>query len=153
MENLETYYNLVEECIGKLGVDAASCRGEKPGQWSLKKGSVNVWIDVFHLEKEGRAYFQVMSPVMKVPTQNKGGLFEELLTINDRLFGVAFTLYKETVWLKVIREVQGMDVNEAFAMITRIGNYADQYDDELKAKYPSSAPPGGDFGPGSPPQM
>ena len=151
MENLETYFNIVEACITKLGVDPAVCRGEKAGQWNLKKGSVNVWIDVFHIEKEGRAYFQVMSQIMKVPPTNKEALFEELLTINDRLFGVAFTVYKGIVWLKVIREVQGMDTDEAFAMITRIGNYADQYDDELKAKYPSPAPPDSNIGPSSPP--
>ena len=151
MEDLQKYFNIVEGCITKLGVEPSSCRGEKPGQWSLKKGSVNVWIDVFHLEKEKRAYFQVMSQVMNVPPTNKEALFEELLSINDRLFGVAFTIYKNIVWLKVIREVQGLDEDEAFAMITRIGNYADQYDDELIAKYPSSAPPDSNIGPGSPP--
>lgn len=152
MENLEMYYNLVEGCIGRLGVDPTICRGEKPGQWSLKKGSVNVWIDVFHIEKEKRAYFQVMSQVMNIPPTNKEALYEELLTLNDRLFGVAFTIYKNIVWLKVIRETQGLDADEAFAMITRIGNYADDYDDKLKAKYPSPDLPDSNINPGSPPQ-
>ena len=83
---------------------------------------------------------------MKIPTdmKRKNLLFEELLIINDKLFGVAFTIYQGWVYLKVIREVDGMDQNEAMAMLHRIGNYADQYDDELIAKYgdaPVDPPP------------
>ena len=135
MANLDPKYKLVETAIARLGVDPAKCRGQKPGQWSLIRGSVKVWLDLWHIEKENRAYFQVMSPVVKIPTEQKEQFYEELLKINDKLFGVAFSLYKENAWIKVIREVDGMDENEAFAMITRVGNYADKYDDELKNKY------------------
>lgn len=139
-EDLSKYYGMVEECISRLGVDPAICRHETTaGKWSLVKGSAKVWIDVWHIENEGRAYFQVMSPVMQIPVDNRGALFQELLQINDKLFGVAFTIFNDWVWLKVIREVKGMDGDEAFAMLTRIGNYADQYDDLLINKYSPTA--------------
>lgn len=135
MIDLQKYYDMVELCITNLGVNPETCRGKNAGQWSLIKGSARVSIDVWYIEKEKRAYFQVMSPVSKVPEGRKEEFFQELLQINDKLFGVAFSLYKETAWLKVIREVDAMDYSEAFAMITRIGNYSDTYDDQLKAKY------------------
>lgn len=133
---IEKYYQMVETCITNLGIDPSVCRGEKAGQWSLMKGSAKVWIDVWHIERENRPYFQVMSPVMALPpnTSNEE-LYKELLEINDKLFGVAFSLYNGWIWLKVIRECDGMDENEAAAMINRIGIYADQYDDHLVAKY------------------
>jgi len=144
MENtpdLTPYYQLVENVITKLGVDPSICRSKdgngeiKAGQWNMLRGSAKVWIDLWYIEKEKRAYYQVMSPVMQIPENNKAALFQELLEINDKLYGVAFTIYNNWVWLKVIREVDGMDENEAFAMLTRIGNYADQYDDHLIGKY------------------
>ena len=148
MVDLTPQFDLVEACIKDLGVDPAICRGEKPGQWSLVKGSAKVWIDCWYIEREARAYFQVMSPVMKIPTDalKRSALYEELLTINDKLFAVAFTIYNNWVWLKVIRETDGMDQKEAFALLTRIGNYADQYDDDLIAKFGDPVNPGGSSG-------
>ncbi|MCB9230442.1 MAG: YbjN domain-containing protein [Bacteroidia bacterium] len=144
MENdLQSQYDIVEACIAKLGVDVASTRGQKPGQWSLVKGSAKVWIDLWYIEREKRAYYQVMSPVMKLPEPaNRLPFFQELLELNDKLFGVSFSIYNDWTWLKVIREVDGMDENEAFAMLTRVGNYADQYDDYLIGKYQGDAEAG-----------
>ncbi|MCB0839049.1 MAG: YbjN domain-containing protein [Bacteroidetes bacterium] len=140
--DLTQYYELVESCIRELGVDPVTCRNE-PGKWTLKKGSATVWIDLWHIERENRPYYQVMSPVMRIPKdiKLKNLLFEELLAINDKLFGVAFTIYQGWVYLKVIREVDGMDQNEAMAMLHRVGNYADQYDDDLISKYGDDTPP------------
>lgn len=134
------YYQLVERAIAKLGVEVEPARGQKPGQWNLSKGSVNVWIDIWQIEQEeNRAYFQVMSPVMDLPETNREALFRELLTINDQLFGVAFTLFEEKIWLKVIRECEGLNHEEALSMILRIGNYSDEYDDYLINKYGKTA--------------
>lgn len=135
--DLTPYYTIVNNCISRLGVDPNSLKDDKPGAWTLVKGSAKVWIDVWYIEKENRPYIQIMSPVMKIPKDQvkKSSLFEELLTINDKLFGCAFTVFNEFVWLKSIRECEGLDDSEAFAMLTRIGNYADDYDDYLVEKY------------------
>ena len=135
MENLNHFYTLVEKCINQLGVDALKCRGKNPGSWTLRKGSVQVWVDVWYIEREKRSYFQVMSPVMKVPVEGREEFFLELLHINDRLFGVGFTVYKDTVWLKHIRETENLQESEIMNTLHRVGNYADQYDDVLKQKY------------------
>jgi hypothetical protein len=135
--DLQPYYEVVESCIGGLGVDPVECRGDKPGQWTLRKGSATVWVDLWHIEQEERAYYQVMSPIFPVPqdAEMRNNIFAELLSINDRLYGVAFTTYKEWIYIKVIREADGMDDTEAQAMLLRVGNYADQYRQELADKY------------------
>jgi hypothetical protein len=135
MENLQYYYDMVETCIRDLGVDPAICRGEQPGQWSLKKGSASVWIDVWHIESEGRGYFQVLAPVMQVPGTNVEAFYQELLELNYTLYGVAFVKFKDWVYVKLIREVDGLEQKEAAATINRVGWYADEYDDKLKVKY------------------
>lgn len=151
-EELVPVFNMIETIIRDLGIDPTTTRGEKPGQWSLVKGSAKVWIDVWHIERENRAYFQVMSPVMRLPAQEmRLPFFQELLEINDKLFGVAFTMYNGWIWLKHIRETDGLDKSEAEAMIHRVGNYGDQYDDHLKQKYPEAAQQAGAPGaPGAP---
>lgn len=135
MSDLSQYYQMIENCIQSLGVNPATTRGQQPGSWRLVKGSASVYIDCWHIEREGRAYFQVMSPIMKIPESRKESFYFDLLSFNDKLFSCAFTLYKDWAWLKVIRECDGLDPNEAMALITRIGNYADQYDDMLKQHY------------------
>lgn len=129
------YYDVVEEAIATLGIDPKICRGQEQGQWNLKKGSAPVWIDVIYSEKDKRAYFQVMAPITKVPATNKEKFFEELLEINYVLYSVSFTKYDEGIYMKVIREADGLDVSEAIAAIERIGYYGDFYDDFLQNKY------------------
>jgi len=142
MSNNAQYFAVVEECIQKLGIDPKTTKGQKEGQWNLTKGSVKVYIDIIYIEKEKRSYFQVMAPVMQMPRSNRDNLTLELLTINHQLYGAAFTVYNEHVCIKSIRECDGLDSSEAFATITRVGNYADYYDDILKQKYPHKRPIG-----------
>lgn len=126
---------MIDNIIRSFGVDPAACKSETPGQWNLKKGSAPVWIDVWQVQNEERGYFQVMAPVCQVPVNNQHLFTKELLEINHTLYGVAFTIFKDWAYIKMIREVDGMDQREAEAMINRVGNYADDYDDKLKAKY------------------
>ena len=142
MQALEAYFRIIEKSILKIGIDPEKCRGEQKGRWSIQKGSINIMIDVWMLEKEQRAYFQVVAPIMEIPKGSNGALTEELLEINHALFGAAFSIFQEIIYLKTTREIEGLDVSEAYQTILRVGNYADYYDDILKAKYPPHSPVG-----------
>ena len=135
--DLTAFYDIIEKSITELGVNPVDCRGENPGQWNLKKGDTTVWVDLWYIEKEDRSYFQTMAPIFAVPSdpETKNKVLEELLTINDSLFGVAFSIFNDFIYLKVVREASGMDNNEAIAMILRIGNYAELHRKELSEKY------------------
>lgn len=134
--NLKYYYGIVENCIRRLGIDPASCRSEDTaGHWDLKRGEILVWIDVWHIERENRAYIQVVAPIMEIPIYRTPEFYEDLLRINDQIFGVAFTLYNNWTCLKVIREVEELAEEEAFKMITRVGNYGIEYLKKLRKKY------------------
>lgn len=136
MDNLNIFYSIVENALAKIGLAPRVARQKNAGQWTITKGKIPVWIDVFYSHQEKRAYFQVTSPVMKMPTTNRSAIAQELLQLNNQLFGVAFCTKKGQIFIKTIREADGLDSNEALSMILRVGNYADQYDDVLKQKYP-----------------
>jgi hypothetical protein len=137
MLDLSNYYRIVESAIEALGVKPAEARTQKSGQWDLRKGSASVWINIFlSHERDDYGYLQVMSPVMKVPRgDNRAALFEELLQLNHQLYGAAFSIQNDWLYLRTIRELEGLSMKEALAMLTRIGVYADEYDDRFKKKY------------------
>ncbi len=135
MENLQVYYNMIDQIIREKGVDPEKCRGEKPGQWNMKRGSANVWIDVWKLEDTDYGYLQVMAPVVQIPTTNVEAFYTEILEINHKLYGVGMTKFKDWIYLKGIRELEDLSSSEANAMLNRVGVYADDYDDLLYNKY------------------
>ena len=107
---LAQYYELVEKSIEGLKVDPKACRGEKPGQWNLKKGRASVWIDIWEYENTpGKAYFQVMSPILEIPPDRATELYRELLELNFTLYNMAFVVEKTWVYIKSIREVNSLD--------------------------------------------
>ena len=133
--NLEPYYQMVENVIRKLGVDPSICRSQNPGQWDLKKGSASVWIDVFKRDQDHYGYFQCVAPVVQIPSDNTQGFYEEILEKNHTLYGTAMTKHKDWIYMKSIRELDGLDEEEILATINRVGNYADDLDDYFKNKY------------------
>lgn len=137
---IQFYYNLFEEALADFQIDPAAARGQQPGQWNLKLGSASVWADIFQSkDAQGNLtnydYFQVMAPVCDVPVNNQHLFTKELLEINHGLYGVAFTIFQEKAYIKSIRELQGLDKEEIKSTLNRVGIYADDFDDKLKAKY------------------
>jgi len=45
------------------------------------------------------------------------------------------TKYRDGIYVKAIREVNGLDDSEIVSTLNRIGNYADDYDDYFNNKY------------------
>lgn len=142
MTDLNYYYRIIEEAIAKIGIDPAKTRTQNAGKWALTKGEIPVWVDITFVQNENRIYFSAAAPVVKINPVHSSALALDLLEINRSLYGVAFCKNKDQVFLKALREAEGLDNQEAFVMITRIGNYASQYKDKLSAKYPERTPMG-----------
>ncbi|GEM_PF-1496807 len=138
--NLQPYYQVVEQVIAELGAPLEQCRARDnngnviPGQWNLMKGSANVYVDVYATE-DGYAYFCIASPVMKITTPKLKELYEKLLILNHQMYAASFSINQDWVWLRILRECEGMDPHECRASFDRVGWYADKYDDELKAEF------------------
>ena len=143
MSAIQSYYEMMENVIRNLGVDPAACReAETAGQWNMKRGSVNVWIDIFPAKNDtGLAgYLQIMSPICEVPTNNTEAFYAEVLETSHDMYAVGFTKYDNWIYVKTIRELDGIDESEMSSMLNRVGYYGDLYDDHFKNKYfPSQA--------------
>ncbi len=144
LTDLNHYYRIAEDCIAQLGIDPATVRNEQMlGQWLLKKGSAQIIVDIWQPKDQDIAYFQAASPVMEVPAgANMSTLGEHLLTMNHSLFGPMFSIFNNIVWLKYMRNLQGLDPSEALSIISLVGNYADALDDELIEKFERQKPVG-----------
>jgi predicted nucleic acid-binding Zn finger protein len=51
------------------------------------------------------------------------------------------TVFENWVYIKTVRELDNFSEAEAMAMLNRIGNYADDYDDILLKKYHAGTAP------------
>lgn len=137
---IQYYIDLVEGVMIDYRIDPPTARSETPGQWNLKLGSASVWVDVFQSkDAQGNliqaGYFQVLAPICEVPVNNQHIFTKDLLEINHTLYGVGFTIFKDWAYIKSIRELQGLDKSEIMSTFDRVGIYADDWDDKLKAKY------------------
>jgi hypothetical protein len=140
MQPIQHYYDMIEKAINEFGVDPKLCRGQNIGQWSMKLGSASVWIDVFQSkDAQGNyldsGYLQIMAPIMSEPADRQLEFYKELLEINHKLYGVGFTKFENGIYIKAIRELEGLDHSEVISTFKRVGYYSDDYDDMLKTKY------------------
>ncbi|WMX15116.1 MULTISPECIES: YbjN domain-containing protein [unclassified Aureispira] len=142
MLNLKKYYGIVEQAIEKIGLDPTRFRGEQEGEWTLHRGEYTIWIDVWNDPIEKVAYLQVVAPVMEIPDESQTVLFRELLQINLQLCGIAFSVHGEKVVLKGTRVAEGLDVEEAHAMIMLISKYVSNFSPILLKRYFNNGQPG-----------
>lgn len=132
--DLQPYFDKLESCLEDLGVDPADARGEEAGQWGLTQGSAQIMIDIFE-HTNGEGYFQCIAPVCEIPANNKVEFLEEILETGHQIFGVAFTKFENWIYIKMLRELEGLDKSEITATVNRVANYADEYDDYFRNKY------------------
>jgi len=131
--NLRSCVKMVESVISSFGVDPDENRLKTPnGQpaWGLKRGSAAIYVFLQPGEKEN--YIQVISPVVKLPTERVQAFLRHLLELNSgTLVGSAFGVRGDDVVLNADRSTVDLEISEVQDMIRRVGSYADRYDDEF----------------------
>jgi hypothetical protein len=140
--DFETAKKLVEETIGKLGLDPGTCRtrnaGDTQAAWTLKRGSACVLVTVTHHQDEGTAYLRVASPVVTLPaeTERHGALLRHLLELNAAgLANAAFGLVGDRVVAVSERPVEGLSAGEVEQMVRHLAAVADTFDDRLAREF------------------
>ncbi len=123
---LKQYYDLVEQAITNFGLDPVKARGEEKGSWLLQKDNNPIWIDVFQNPQEPWGYFQCLSPAFELPQDNelRCGIYQALLEKAHTIFGVAITKYKDWIYVRLIRELTNITVEEIMNIIARVGTFA-----------------------------
>lgn len=130
---------LVEETIGKLGLDPASTRVKgTDGAWTLQRGSASVLVTVARHEGEDTTYLRVASPVVKVPAskESQTPLFRRVLEMNaSGLANAAFGLLGGNIVVVSERPAQGLDAQEVEQIVRHLAAVADTFDDRLAKEF------------------
>lgn len=121
---IETFYELVDDAITDLGLNADETHGEQPGQWNLKKGKFDIMIDLW--EQENQFIFQIVSPLCGMPEENKEAFLLHLLEKNYGLSSLSYAVLNETVFLKYSTEASALTKEHVVAILTKMAFYAEQ---------------------------
>lgn len=131
----EIFISIVEKGIELTGVDPVLARSEAEGQWNLMNGDLEVWIDLWNAEDQGKIYYQVMCPLVYIPKDNELEFLRELLDINYQTIEAYLVTFKEGVYIKVIREADFILAEEVSLSITRVGYYGDMFSKAFMEKF------------------
>ncbi len=131
MANLTDYQHIITTAIEKLGLNADKCK-QSEITWKIKRGSIAIILELY--KSDNRTYFKVEALIATLPNEQSTDFYKELLLHNYKFNGFGFSLSNNKIYLKTVRDVVGMDINEAFVLITKVGNYADKFDDEINEK-------------------
>lgn len=121
---LQQTCQLIEEVLASLGLNVEECRGEKEGQWNLRKGSFDIMVDAW--EEQGQVLFQVLCPLCALPDENKEAFYLYLLQRNHELSAIAYTVFEQNVYLKHTREANGLTKEEILNLLSKTAFYAEQ---------------------------
>jgi hypothetical protein len=135
LEDLKQYYELVEEGIRMANVKPEQCRSKTAGQWNLQRLKTDIWVDLWYMEEEGKTYFQVMTPLVEVPTENTQEFLQELLDLNYQLVSGAFVTYKNGVYVKITLDAETITPDLIFILLNRIGHYGKLFEEGLLERY------------------
>lgn len=132
--------DLVEQVIARLGLDASTMRMPAPSEgraWSLMRGSAAVAIFLRPpRQREDSPQLRVVSPIVRIETNEPEKLFRTLLELNATgLGGVAFGVHHERVVVVTERRTRDLDADEIGYIIQRVGAAGDHYDDQLIAQF------------------
>jgi hypothetical protein len=129
---------LVDAYIERFSAKVSEAAGQEirfdpldaDGYTSVSRGSAHIGINV--IEDQGILFF--LARIMPVPRENREALYRKLLEIN--YFATsdgAFAVERETdtVYLRALRSLAGLDYEEFEDMLHTVASVADEWDDRL----------------------
>lgn len=133
---LEQTVTAIEEAIRHFGVDPDEFKVEGQYKWKLSRGSASIRVRIFDYD-ETRHGVEVCAYMMHLPEDpdNRSGLFQTVLTMNDSMVGNWFSIRENYLYLISNRDIEGLDKEEVVRTIDDLSYYADRYDDKLKADF------------------
>lgn len=129
--NLQAYAATVERILATIGVPVENARinTDQGYAWSFQRGSAV--IELYVSQQDNRGYFQVLAPIMHLPSVGLLPLYRRLLEFNLQLTNASLGVYLDVVYVFSERPLEGLDAVEANNIITQVAGYADELDNML----------------------
>lgn len=144
---MKHYYDIVEQALQVIGVEPENARNAGEGQWSVFRGEVEVFVDLwgtgkeeqwnYYFEEQDIPVLQVISPITTLPVFNLDAFYEELLELNRHLFLASFVVNKEENMLAVKYRRVGIDmtVDDVVQAVESTGYYAEFFQPRIMHKF------------------
>jgi Putative bacterial sensory transduction regulator len=105
--------------------------------WTFKYGSVDVFVQLTGLDDDDT--FTVWSPVLSLPVVKEAELFRKLMELNWlTTLEARFCLFNNQIVIMATRSLAGLITAEITRGITIVATIADEYDDPLRAEFPTA---------------
>lgn len=132
---IDTYAQTVQQILAGLGInpDQVRIQTEEGYGWSFRRGSAT--IEVYVSQNETGGFFQVLSPIMHLPSSGLLPLYRRLLELNLQLVNISLGVYLDVVYVYSERPLDGLDIVEANSIINAVATWADELDDKLVAEF------------------
>jgi hypothetical protein len=124
-EYVERFGELIGVVIPPLDAD---------GFTQVSRGSATVGINVV----EEKGFLMFIAPIMDVPANNREALYRQLLELNYLATeDGAFAIDRESgrVYLRALRSLESLDVDEFVDLLDAVARVADEWDDKLRAQF------------------
>lgn len=134
-----SHVDVIETVIASLdqGGDAMVSRDEDGYLWKFIYGSVTVYVQLTGTDDEDT--LTVWSPLLKLPVANQPALMQELLAMNcGETLEACYGISNQDVLVLASRILADINPGEISRLMTIVATIADEMDDVLKEKYPSS---------------
>lgn len=128
---IEAYYEMVESCIQDMGIKPEKSRGINSGQWDIFKGNAHIIIEIISKKNE-ESFLQCLAPIIKIPKNNVYNYYEEVLKKKKLSFNASLTKLNNWIYVKSIREIEGIDKKEMNTIINKTGAFAEELEELYK---------------------
>ncbi|MBC8100519.1 MAG: YbjN domain-containing protein [Armatimonadetes bacterium] len=131
-KKLDVYGGMIDQILKEqMNIDPAQARftTDQGYGWTFRRGSAV--LEVYVSEQEGRGYFQVLSPIVHLPTTGLLPLYRRLLELNLQLTNTTLGVSSDVVYVFSERSLDGLDAIEADYIIAMVAGYADDLDNQL----------------------
>lgn len=130
-KSLEEHANTLEVILDTLNIDVDEARlnTENGFGWTFRRGSAI--IEVYISEQGGQGHMQVLAPIQVLPDSGLLPLYRHLLELNLQLTNASLGVFYDVVYVFNERPLQGLEAEEANAIITMVAGYADDLDNRL----------------------
>jgi hypothetical protein len=133
--------NMIQCYVESVGLTRESTYNSTNKNWLWKKGSASIEVFIQTIvfpSGSRRDYLRICSPLLEIPANNLLNFYRHLLELNDQRLGVKLGIMpnSQKVFASYDRDIRGMDYQELTTCIIDLENWADELDDQLKAKFP-----------------
>ncbi|MCS6958775.1 MAG: YbjN domain-containing protein [Pseudanabaenaceae cyanobacterium SKYGB_i_bin29] len=139
VEETVSHRDTIETVIASMAEEGTAMVNQAKTGWKFRYGTVDVAVSM--TGEDPTDTFTVVATVMSLPVQNEPELFRYLLEKNATdTFEARFAIEADQVIVVSSRSVEDLSAAEISRIITIVATIADEYDEELKEKFPPLNP-------------